>query len=444
MIFTNYNEIATTKDRKNILNLVDSGIKTVLPKQFMYQNIKLVDEKLFIQDQEFSVKGKRIFVIGAGKAAASMAVELENIIGDKIVAGLVISNDKLSKTKKILIHQANHPVPSQKSIDGARKILALKNKYNISRKDLLIVLLSGGASSLMSLPLRGISLAEKVKLIKVLINCGANAHEVTILKKKISQVKGGKLAEFFKPTPIISLILSDVANNDMSVIASGPFAKDTTTHEQAIGIIEKYKIHQQVSKNVLLCFKKEQIFKNDKSFSHVKQFILADNNLLLKNLVRLAKVDGLQTIVKADIQGEAKAVADKICNQVFSKSIKKPTLFLYGGETTVTLHIKHGKGGRNQEFVLACLDYLNKNKIKNKWCIASIATDGIDFITESAGAIIDNNSLALIKHKKYNLMDYLKKHDSYSLLSKIQANVCVGHTTGTNVCDIVLFLIKPI
>src|SRR3989339_160342 len=124
MIFTNYNEIATTKDKKNILNLVDSGIKSVLPKQFMYQNIKLVGEKLFIQNQGFSVKDKRIFVIGAGKAAAAMAVELESIIGDKIVAGLVISNDKLAKTKKILIHHADHPIPSQKSTEGTKKILA--------------------------------------------------------------------------------------------------------------------------------------------------------------------------------------------------------------------------------------------------------------------------------------------------------------------------------
>lgn len=444
MIFTNYNEIATTKDRKNILTLVDSGIKSILPKQFMRQNIKLVGEKLFVQDQGFSVKNKRIFVIGAGKAAVAMALELENILSDRIVAGLVISNDKLSKTKKILIHHADHPVPSKKSTEGARKILALKNKYNINKKDLLIVLLSGGASSLMSLPLRGISLVEKVRIIKALINCGANVHETTILKKKISQVKGGKLAQFFKPTPIISLILSDVVGNDASVIASGPFAKDLTSHQQAIAVIEKYQIHKQVSKNVLSCLKKEQILEQGNNFSHVRQFILADNNLLLKNLARLAKVDGLRAIIKNNIEGEAKEVANKICKQVFSQSIKKQSLFLYGGETTVTLSVKHGKGGRNQEFILACLDYINKNNIKNKWCIASIATDGIDFITESAGAIIDNSSLGLLKQKKYNLSAYLKKHDAYFLLNKFKSNVCVGHATGTNVCDIMLFLIKPI
>ena len=240
MFFANYNALATSPLRKKVLEWAHEGIRTALPEHFMQESIRFKNGVLYVKERYISILGRRIFVVGAGKAGAAMAVELDKIIGtENIHAGVVSSNDTTRVPQKIIVHPADHPVPSERSMAGAQKILALKEQFAMNENDLLISLISGGGSSLMACPAPGISFSDKQKTIHALIKSGGNVHEITVVKKKISSIKGGKLALHFYPTPIVSLILSDVVGNNMDVIASGPFAKDSSSFDDALRIIEK-------------------------------------------------------------------------------------------------------------------------------------------------------------------------------------------------------------
>jgi len=446
MIFANYKELAVSPLRKKVLRWASSGIESVLPKVFMPRSVKVVREMLYVNTQKFNISGKRIFVIGAGKASSAMAASLEKILGhERITDGVVISNDTTSQPQKIRVHFATHPVPSQQGVLGSKKILRLKTTHAINERDVIIALLSGGGSSLMPHPIPGITLYDKKKLVKALIQSGANVHEMTLVKKKLSRVKGGKLALHFAPTPLISLVLSDVIGNNLEVIASGPFTVDKATTKDAMDVIRRHKSHAKIPSSVMkvLSRKKEPLRYGEESFRHVHQAILADNDTALRKIASLARGEGIRVYVKKSIQGETKNVAYAICERIRKHTIDRPTLFLYGGETTVTLPERHGIGGRNQEFVLACLEYFERMPLKYKWCAASVGTDGVDFIDESTGGIIDESSLRAIKEKEFNARAYLKRHDAQSLLKKINANIYVEGTTGTNVCDIMMFFLTP-
>lgn len=443
MMFSNYRTIAVSEERKLILDLLEKSIESVLPSRIMPQNISLRGQSLIVQNKNFPVGNKRIFVVGAGKASAAMAASLEKIVGvERITAGIILSNETLTKPEKITVHQSDHPFPSRRGVAGVKRIWQLKEKYGLAANDFIIALLSGGGSSLMPAPRDGITLRDKIKTIKALIRSGAGVHDITIVKKKISKVKGGKMAAWFSPTPIIALLLSDVVGNDLQVIASGPFTADATTYGDAWRVIKKYGIKKDLPNSVLNFLQKMKNKNNHKKrLKNVRQFILADNTNALMYAKKIGTKKGYDTYVISEMQGEAKYVAHAICAKIFSRPVKRATLYLYGGETTVTLPKRYGQGGRNQEFVLACLNYIQVHNSRYKFCIASVATDGIDFIAQSAGGIIDDSSLKFCQEKKLNVRSFLEKHDAYNILSKINSNIRVGKPTGTNVGDIAAFLL---
>lgn len=446
MMFANYKTLAVSKERRFILDLLEKSVQSVLPSRIMPQNVSWRGQSLIVQNKNFPAGNKRIFVIGAGKASAAMAASLEKIVGaERITAGIILSNETSAKPKKIIVHRSDHPLPSRRGAAGVNKILRLKRKYGLTKNDIVIALLSGGGSSLMPAPTGRITLRDKIKTIKALIRSGASVHDMTIVKKKISKVKGGKMAAWFSPTPIIVLVLSDVVGNDLQVIASGPFTADATTYGDAWRVIEKYGIKKDLPNSVLNFLQKMRNENNEtREFTHVQPIILADNNTALLYARNFGLKRGLKTRIFAGMQGEAKRVAHSVCSKIFSYTAIQPILYLYGGETTVTLPKRHGQGGRNQEFVLACLNYIQAHNIKHKFCLASVGTDGIDFIAQSAGGIIDNSSLKLCQERKLNVHSFLEKHDAYNILSKINSNIRVGKPTGTNVGDIAAFLLLPL
>ncbi len=444
MIFSNYNELATSSQRKDILGFAHEGIQSVLPKMCVSHFLSTDNNFLYIGENIIPPE-KRVFVIGIGKASGAMALEVEKIIGrQRIHGGVVVTNDTSSISQKVEIHNADHPLPSMRSVEGAKKIMALKRQHSISKDDVIIALVSGGGSSLVAYQEEGITLDDKKHTVDLLLRSGANVHEMTTIKKKISRVKGGKLAEHFFPTNIFTLVISDVVGDDTHVIASGPFKQDVTTCNEAISLLNKYKLLDKIPPSVR-CFLEDKKEENKEKlhYEHVKHHIVAKNTTALLSIQTEAQKHGFKTIKHQHVQGEAKDVARNLCKMVARQRIVKPTLFLLGGETTVTLPSQHGKGGRNQEFVLACLEYLMKHPMPNKWTIASVATDGVDFIDESSGAIIDNDSLNSVCKKGMNVSEYLHNHDSYNLLSRINSNIYVKGVTGTNVCDIILFLVYP-
>lgn len=439
----NYTAVATSPEKHSLLKWFEAGMRSVLPSSLMRENIRISGDTLFVQNRPFPLANRRIFVIGAGKAAPGMAKAIEDVLGpERITAGIIVSNESTVRPHSIEVHEADHPLPSERSVTGSRKILDLKTKYDVGEKDLVIALISGGGSSLLAHPASGVTLSDKQKMIELLIRSGANVHEMTVLKKKISSVKGGRLAQHFYPTQIISLILSDVVGNDLTVIASGPLVYDETTIDDVFHIIDAYDLRPALPKSITEFFEsRAEKEENVLPFGHVSHALLGDNDTALRAIKTAAENDGVRVHVQSHIEGEAGEVARAICADISKRKIRKPTLFLYGGETTVKLPKIHGVGGRNQEFVLSCLEYLRANPLTAPWALASLGTDGVDFIPEAAGALADSGTIERADEKGIDFAHALATHDSYPVLRDLGAIVSTGGPTGTNVGDVMMIFV---
>ncbi|MAG12690.1 hypothetical protein CL630_02640 [bacterium] len=445
MVIQNYSELVISPEKENVLRFAALGIESVLPDTILKKHIHVDNDTLIAYGKKFPLKGKRVFVIGAGKASARMAEVIEGILTPgRIMAGIVLSGDRNVNTKKIEIVFADHPVPLEKNVTNTKRILALKEQHNIGADDFIIALISGGGSAMLSYPVDSVSLEDKQKLTELLIGNGAGGYENTTIKSKLSRVKGGRLAEHFAPSQVLSLVLSDdngEATHEMT--ASGPLSPDMTTYNDAWKVLEKFGIVDVVPSSIR-SFLHARIKKpaSTPDLSHVHQVIIASNETALEAIKNAALEQHINVITRRQIKGEAREVASEICGIAQKAHINKPTLFLYGGETRVTLGNSSGIGGRNQEVILSCLVKLKKQPLKNKWCIAAIATDGVDFIEKAAGGIIDNDSLKAIQEKNLGLESYLERHDSFIALSCVNSIISTGGQTGTNVGDIILFYIS--
>lgn len=386
MIIKNKIQLSTSLNRKHALNIIGSGINSILPKNVMKKQIKLKNNILQIKDKNYNLKNFRnIYVVGFGKSSSLMAKELEDILKNKIKNGIIISTKKV-KLKNIKVYIGTHPFPSKKNIIITEKIVNLIKKLN--KNDLVLCLISGGGSALLFYPT--ISFNKYMKVIKNAFNSGIDINGLNKIRKKYSYVKDGKLARLTK-AKIVSLIFSDVIGDDLATIASGP--------------------------------------------TYGKRLKNVDNILLLNNLVALeamkkkALLLKLKPIISTNrLEGEARLVGKRLLKSI--NKYKNKNCFLFAGETTVTVKGK-GKGGRNQELCLGAMEDISKlNAI-----LVSIGSDGIDGPTDAAGAIIDNNSLNKAINSKLNYKEYLKNNDAYNFFKKMNDLVFTGFT-GSNVADI--------
>jgi len=296
---------------------------------------------------------------------------------------------------------------------------------------LAIVLISGGASAMFVKPANGITLGEKIQLTKDLLKSGANINEINVVRKHISDVKGGRLAAMLFPATVMGLVISDVVGNDLSTIASGPISPDTSTFVDAINIIKKYKIN--APKNIIqqLETPKPNEKYNERYFRKVTVKIIADHATVIKKAEFRAKELGLKTeLLSGFVTGEAREVAAKIV-----KNAPKNRLLIGCGETTVTCR-GNGSGGRNQEFALSALKHLSEGQT-----LLSVGTDGIDGICPEpiAGAIVDNEIISQSKEQNLAIEDYLNRNDSYNFFAKTGGHIITG-STGTNLGDLILVL----
>ena len=422
----NYNQLATSAQKIMALKLLETGLNSVLPKT-IFKNIIYNNGVLRILERVYRIQG-RIFIIGAGKASGEMAILLEEIIGFKNITAGVVNSTINTTTRKVEIIKAGHPLPNEFGFIGAKNMLDLKNKFKINNKDTIICLLSGGGSSLLSYPAEGVSLSELINLNKAILNCGADIYEINTVRKHISRVKGGLLAKHFYPAKVLTLIISDIIDNDISVIASGPTTPDKSTFQDALNVLNKYQI--SILRDYLFRGTKGRLQETPKQLVNTNNIIIADNNTALESM-KLKADELYSTHIIHNLKGESSLVAKSLLEYV--QGLSRPCTVLLGGETTVTLSQQHGKGGRNQEFILSSLLHC---KLNGDWCIASLATDGIDFIEDAAGAIIDNHTLT----NKTELRQCLDMHNSYQILQRLKAIISTGYT-GTNVADLVVYVL---
>jgi len=323
-------------------------------------------------------------------------------------------------------------------------MLALKEKYQISEKDLLICLLSGGASAMLVHPGVGIDLEDKQKTTQLLIESGADINEINSVRKHISQIKGGQLAEFFQPAQVATIIISDVVGNDPAVIGSGPTVEDPSTFQDAFNVIMKYNLQDKISQSVISHIQKGTmgaVPETPKKLLNTKNYIIGKNSIALEAMAFVARNMSLKPmIVSTEMMGKSIEAAEVIAGDVVGDEYEKFNCLFYGGETTIALPDKHGKGGRNQS--LAALMTLALKDFDKDWVFASISSDGRDYVKGVAGAIVDSRTF---NSKEYSGMDYkkfIRDFDVYNLFKKSKLNLIKLNETGTNVGDLVILLIE--
>ncbi len=392
---------------------------------------------------------ERIFVVGGGKATAPMAKALEKILGKKITEGIIsVKKGHALDLKYITVKEAAHPVPDQIGLKAADSIKTLLE--GAGSKDLVFSLISGGGSALLPLPVASLKLSEIQDVTRLLLGCGADIHEINTVRKHLSQTKGGQLARAAAPATVINLMLSDVVGDNMDTIASGPFVPDRSTFEDMALILAKYKLMKKVPSSVRNHLKKgltgqvpETPKENDPAFDKVTNLIIGSNYLSLIAAENKAKSLGYKTLLlSSSIEGETQTVAQvhvALAREVKATNhpVKAPACLISGGETTVT-HSGQGKGGRNQEFVLAAALELTE---MDGVLVFSAGTDGTDGPTDAAGAMADENTCSRAMQLGLSPQKHLMEHNSYPFFKKLTDLVITGPTL-TNVMDIHLLLIN--
>jgi glycerate 2-kinase len=438
------------KLRRDANDIFQYGLKAVDPVEAIKSHVKLEENTLKVDDKEFNLsRYKRIFLIGGGKAGASMSRALEELLGDRIDSGIVnVKYGHLEKLKKTKINEASHPVPDEAGVKGTLEIIELAENKN--EDDLIICVISGGGSALMPHPSEGITLEEKQKVTKLLLDCGANIKEINTIRKHISRIKGGQLSRIAYPATIITLILSDVIGDDLQSIASGLTVPDETTYEDCLNILNHYKLMEKIPSSVKEHLEKglkkiieETPKKGDPVFHKTHNFIIGSNILAVKAAEKRAKQLAYNSLILSTfIEGETKDIAlmhAAITKEVLSSKnpVEPPACIISGGETTVTIR-GNGKGGRNMEFVLACSMEISNLR---DTVVLSAGTDGTDGPTDSAGAIGDNLTISRAKELGLDPSVFLNNNDSYHFFKQLDDLLIIG-PTNTNVMDLRILLIQ--
>lgn len=436
------------KLRQDAIDIFKAGLKAVDPKVAVKRYMKRDGQTLIVDEKEYDLNQfDKIYVVGGGKAGASMAAAVEEILGNLVTEGIVnVKYDYTVKLSKIRINEADHPVPDEAGRRGAEKIVELAR--NAGENDLLICLISGGGSALLPLPVQGISLNEKQEVTKKLLACGASINEINAVRKHISGIKGGQLACISDPATLITLILSDVIGNYMDVIASGPTVPDNSTFGDVKEILKRYKMWKEIPdtvKNRIEDGTRGDIPETPKAdedvFSRTQNVIVGSNIQAIMAAREKAVKLGYNTMVLSSfIEGETKDVARvhaAIAKEILQSGnpVPAPACVISGGETTVTIRGK-GKGGRNQEFCLAAaIDIAGMDSV----VILSGGTDGTDGPTDAAGAICDGQTIERALAKKIKAIDYLMDNNAYPFFKELDDLLIIG-PTNTNVMDLRLVL----
>ncbi|OGP82865.1 MAG: hypothetical protein A2Z08_06935 [Deltaproteobacteria bacterium RBG_16_54_11] len=435
--------------RGKALSIFQASLKGADPKGCVKRFLK-VEEGVFSAG-DFRKKIKdigKIVVVGAGKASALMAQATEEVLKGRIDHGVIIikKGPKVS-LERIKLYRGGHPLPDAEGAKGTERIM--ETIAQAGEDDLVLCLISGGGSALLVSPYEGISLEDKKNMTQLLLECGATIDEINTIRKHVSRVKGGRLAKAAFPAQTVSLIVSDVIGDRIDSIASGPTAPDPTTFEDCFEILNRYNLMERIPNPIKLFLQtnrgrgeNETVKPGDPVLARVENVIIGSNFLALKEAETKAKALGFNTLLLSSaISGDTRKAAEE--HALLAKEIRQgkskpppPACVVSGGETTVVVK-GEGKGGRNQEFVLAASIQIEGLK---DVVISSMNTDGIDGPTDACGAMGDGFTVSRAKKMHLDPEDYLGRNDSYRFFEKLGDLVKIG-PTNTNVMDIHIMLV---
>ncbi|MDI6819669.1 MAG: glycerate kinase [Candidatus Hodarchaeaceae archaeon] len=439
------------KARGILIEIVNRAISSADPSSAMRRRLRLVEGRLRVGAHEFDLSevGK-IIVVGGGKASGNMAEVLEEILGDRITGGVVnVPEGAASRceTRKIKLVEAGHPLPTEAGVGGAEEMIDLVS--DLEPQDLVICLLSGGGSALVTLPAEGISLDELRETTQLLLKSGATIQEVNAVRKHLSRIKGGQLAKAAYPAKVITLLISDVVGDRLDTIASGPTYPDSTTYSDALAVIERYEILKKVPVSILRHLRlgaegkvPETPKPGEKYFLNTLHEVIASNADAVGAAAEVGRSHGFNvSVLTATMHGEAREVGAHlaaVAKDVMEtgKPVSRPALLISGGETTVTVK-GEGTGGRNQELALSAA--IGISGLRNV-AVASFSTDGIDGPTDAAGAVVDGFTIERARHLMLDPVAYLERNDSYSFFKGLEDLLVTG-PTGTNVMDVTCLIL---
>ncbi|MGD0662511.1 MAG: glycerate kinase [Syntrophorhabdales bacterium] len=432
-------------EKGRVIDIYDAAIAAVDPYR------AVMGQREVILDAYREGPSTTLCVIGFGKAAQGMVRAVLDIVGDKVSRGVAITKYGHWADRgedRIRVYEAGHPIPDENGVKATRQAIALAR--SLDEKSLLVCLISGGGSALLVAPAPGILLAEKQRTIDLLLRAGADIHELNVVRKHISAVKGGRLAQIAYPARVVSLILSDVIDDRLDIIASGPTVPDETTYADALGVIEKYRLRDEVPRKVYdhLVEGKEGSIpeapgKDDPLFDRVTNTIVGSNRQAIEAAGTRCGHLGIDAVkIDRPIRGEARDAGRWLVSEARRmlkgrKGTGKGLCLISGGETTVTVRGR-GRGGRNMELALAAA--IEMEGIEGM-TLLSAGTDGTDGPTDAAGAIVDGRSIGRGREAGLDPGTCLSNNDSYRFL-RGSGDLLVTGPTGTNVMDIQVMLLS--
>ncbi|ETX01963.1 glycerate kinase type-2 family protein [Candidatus Entotheonella palauensis] len=439
-----------TKQLRTDARLIfDAGIAAVDPVAAVQNAVTRQGHLLSVAGEVYDLhQYAHIYAIGAGKAGATMAKGLENVLQDRLTAGAVtVKYDHVAPVTAVTLYEAGHPIPDAAGVGGAEAMMHIAQQAG--ENDLVFCLLSGGGSALSPAPSTGITLEEKQQFTSLLLACGASIDEINTLRKHLSRLKGGQLARLVAPARLITLVLSDVVGDRLDVIASGPTVPDASTFADCHEIVARYGLMEQLPPSIRDHLQRGgagQVPETPKAgepvFARHQTVLIGSNRIALQAAAQQARHVGYTPLVlSSSVQGEAREIAR--VQAAMAHEIRQcglpmppPVCVLAGGETTVTL-LGQGKGGRNQEFALAAaMDIDGLEGV----VILSGGTDGTDGPTDAAGAVADGETVSRAQALGLSPKDFIQRSDSYHFFTALDDLLFTG-PTGTNVMDMYLLLV---
>lgn len=447
---------ARDRARQTLLEIYNAALAAVDPYRAVLNAVELKNGCLLVSGKEYGLAAyERVIVIGAGKATARMALAIEELLGTRISAGIVIVKEgHKASLRHVEQIEAAHPVPNEAGAAGTQRVLQLLQLLHAAdERTLVICLLSGGASALLVAPAGGVTLQDKQQVTELLLNAGASIAELNAVRKHLSAVKGGRLAQAAWPAHLLTLLLSDVIGDRLDVIASGPTAADESSFAAAWTVLAKYGLQDRIPPHArehlqrgMAGLEGETVKAGDQYLDRTHNVIVGGIGLALSAAAEEARRQGWATqMLSAELQGEArnaaKFLARRARDTLAEMGAAERRCLLCGGETTVTVQ-GTGKGGRNQELALAfALEIDGLAGVT----LLSAGTDGTDGPTEAAGAFVDGETASRARRLNIDAAGYLANNDSYSFFRQLDAashgdSQLVTGPTGTNVMDIQIVL----
>lgn len=442
-VIRNRDALGGTPARETALDCIEAGIAAAHPERVTREAVSLADETLRVGESTYDLSSfDRVVALGGGNAASQVALELERILGDRLDGGVVVTDDPVEGgTSRVEVLPGDHPVPSERGVEGATRLLSLAREADA--RTLVLGVVTGGGSALLPAPASGLSLADLRGTTEALLESGATIHEVNAVRKHCSALKGGGLARAAAPAAVACLVLSDVVGNDLDVVASGPFVPDSSTFEDALDVLDRYGV--DVPRTVRARLERgaagdlpETPKPGDSAFERVSTHVLADGYAAVAAARDAARDAGYAAMVLSTrVRGEAREAAKThvaVAEEALATGnpVEPPAVVVSGGETTVTVR-GDGEGGPNQEFALSAAAELRDEGV----VVAAVDTDGVDGSTDAAGAIVDAATA-----DERAARDALGRNDARPALAAAGALVETG-PTGTNVNDLRVVVVDP-